>query len=85
VKHDELPTPAWNISVPLRDEIFEELTFPKSLNYLNYFTEQVKSLNISNWPHLTDLSNIVMFKNLETLLLNNNYNLGMSLVFPIRY
>jgi hypothetical protein len=80
VKHDELPTPAWDnsvtISVSLCDELFEELTFPKSLNNLNYFTEQVKSLSISNWPHLTDLSNIGIFKNLETLLLNNNYNLS---------
>jgi Leucine-rich repeat (LRR) protein len=76
--HPLVKTPAWDIVmiVSLSDQMGcpdEELTVPKSINDV---TEQVKSLNISNCPHLTDLSNIGIFKNLETLLLNNNYNLS---------
>jgi hypothetical protein len=72
VQFDDRPTQDWDISVSLSDITSEDITFPK---YLTNYTKQVKSLNISNWPHLTDLSNIDVFTNLETLLITNNYNL----------
>jgi hypothetical protein len=64
-----------NSSNNLSLEITNSATMSIFPEFSPHFADKVTSLRINNWKHLTNLSNIGTLTNLETLFLNNNYNL----------